>query len=743
MRVLYVNPGIQRHGGAERSLTGLLEGLAGLDGTDVEPRVVVFAEGDLADHLRSRGVGVVVVPIHGAFRPTARYQGRRGLVTSAVAAGPSAWKAARAIRAEARRFGADIIHTNGTRAHVMAPFLGGGATATVASLRDLPQTALERRILTMTLRRVDAVIANSAMVARAFAGADCQVIDNPVAEPLSRDRAEARAGLGLPADAFVVASLSHFHWYKGQLDLIAAFARLDAACHLLLAGGPLYGAPSAEYLERAREAAAASPARDRIHFAGLQDDVSWAYAAADVVAHCSVRPEPFGRAIVEALLSGTPVVASAAGTPGEMLDDGRTALVYPPGDIEALAECLARLRTDPALGQALVDGGRAWAADRFAPTRHARAVLDVYEALVPPRRRRWLLITTDFRPLRGGIARLLGSVVDGSPAGIEWRCVTVAAGPAEAGVFRYRSVSALCLSVPKHVRWLRQGDERRVVGGHPYLQPPALAASRAARAPLTTFVYGTEIVPQRLAHRAVLAGLRFSDRVVADSRYTADEVAAVDGVPDDRVVVVHPVFGSPWATADPPPRRDDGTGLRLVTVSRLADAHKNIELAIRAVGVLAANGTGAVDRYTIIGDGPRRPALEQLAEAEGVGHVVEFPGPLDDEAATKVLADCHLGLFPSRRTGDSFEGFGMVVHELAGAGMPVLVGASGGTPDACPGEWSILLDPDDLDAWVDSIQRLADDEDERLRLATAAHAWSQAIDPAATVGRYVEVIARP
>ena len=85
----------------------------------------------------------------------------------------------------------------------------------------------------------------------------------------------------------------------------------------------------------------------------------------------------------------------------------------------------------------------------------------------------------------------------------------------------------------------------------------------------------------------------------------------------------------------------------------------------------------------------------------------------------------------------------MVIHELAGAGLPVLVGASGGTPDACPGEWSILLDPDDLDAWVDCIQRLAGDEDERLRLATAAHAWARAVDPAATVGRYVEVISRP
>ena len=58
-------------------------------------------------------------------------------------------------------------------------------------------------------------------------------------------------------------------------------------------------------------------------------------------------------------------------------------------------------------------------------------------------------------------------------------------------------------------------------------------------------------------------------------------------------MVVHPVSGSPWARPDPPTRRDDGAGLRLVTVSRLADVHKNIELAIRAVSVLAGNGAGA------------------------------------------------------------------------------------------------------------------------------------------------------
>lgn len=351
---------------------------------------------------------------------------------------------------------------------------------------------------------------------------------------------------------------------------------------------------------------------------------------------------------------------------------------------------------------------------------------------------RWLLFTTDFRPMRGGIARLVESILDLSPPEIEWRCVTVAPGPAEPGVVRYGSFPALCRSVPSHVRWLAQAGDRRIVNAHAYLQAPALAARLGARGRLTTFVYGTEIIPKGLGHRATLALLRFSDRVVADSRYAASATAEVNRVRTRRLVVVPPVFRSPWISPYPPAVRPPGTGLRLVTVSRLA-VHKNIELAIRAVSVLAS--TGLIDRYTIIGEGPQRDALEQLAAALGVDGLVEFLGGLGDNEVRDVLAGCHVGLFPSRRVDTYFEGFGLVVHELAGAGLPVLAGDAGGTPDACVGAWSVLLDPHDLALWVHWIERLALDEPLRAGLAREAHDWAQAVDSNATVGQYVDAIA--
>jgi glycosyltransferase involved in cell wall biosynthesis len=87
-----------------------------------------------------------------------------------------------------------------------------------------------------------------------------------------------------------------------------------------------------------------------------------------------------------------------------------------------------------------------------------------------------------------------------------------------------------------------------------------------------------------------------------------------------------------------------------------------------------------------------------------------------------------------------FEGFGMVVHELSGAGLPVLVGNSGGTADACAGEWSVLLDPEDVGAWVAEIERLALDEPLRHRLAVEAHRWAAGIDEAETARELRAVI---
>jgi glycosyltransferase involved in cell wall biosynthesis len=98
---------------------------------------------------------------------------------------------------------------------------------------------------------------------------------------------------------------------------------------------------------------------DRVHFAGHQSDVHPWYDALDVVVHASFG-EPFGLVLVEAMALGKPVVATAAGGPLEIIEDGISGVLIPPGDPDRLAATIDRILGDRSLAAAL---GRA-AAER-------------------------------------------------------------------------------------------------------------------------------------------------------------------------------------------------------------------------------------------------------------------------------------------------------------------------------------------------------------------------------------------
>lgn len=356
--------------------------------------------------------------------------------------------------------------------------------------------------------------------------------------------------------------------------------------------------------------------------------------------------------------------------------------------------------------------------------------------------RRALLLTTDFPPQGGGIARLLGEIVGNSRDEVDWRVVAVGTGPATPGVTRARGQRGLARAVASEIGWVRR--ERRtarplVVCGHVHLLGHAVAAAKLARADLATMVYGMEVLPSGGRRRLALRGLRFSDRVVAISRHSAT-VALRTGIAANRVRVVSPRLRPEWSATEPCPRRPRN-GLRLVTVTRLAEGYKNVELLLRVVHVLKT--ARLVDCLTIVGDGPRRAALERKTQRLGVDDVVKFAGRLTDEEIGRVLGQADVGLFPSRDAiaEGGFEGFGLVIQEFAAAGLPVLVGAAAGAVEAMAPPWSIGLDPDDLRAWVDALEHLVSHPEDREEMARAATLWIQGIDSRATARLFVEALA--
>jgi glycosyltransferase involved in cell wall biosynthesis len=348
---------------------------------------------------------------------------------------------------------------------------------------------------------------------------------------------------------------------------------------------------------------------------------------------------------------------------------------------------------------------------------------------------RGVLLAMDYPPVGGGIARLLGAWASDTDL-MAWRIVTTSAGPNSDRVVRASSRMLVPRAVLEARRWLRRADQRVVVAGHPYLAGAASIVAAATGARSACAVFGLELIPRRATHRAALAPLRAAGRVIAISEYTA-AVAARAGARDDRTRVVLPRLRAPWL-AERPSRRERG-GLHVAALTRLNDDYKNVELLIRVAAVL--HPLGVVDRVTVIGGGPRLAALRAHVSAQNLARVVEFTGHLPDIDIGRLLQTCHVGAFPSRDSGPGgFEGFGLVVHELAAAGLPVLVGAAAGAVDAAHDPWAVLLDPDDLSAWVSVLQDLHANEHKRWSMACASLAWMTNVDPLGTARDFASAL---
>jgi glycosyltransferase involved in cell wall biosynthesis len=372
-----VNPGADARGGAERSLLGLIDGL---DRAATVASAVVLGEGSMVGALRERGVAATSVRL--GFRTGASHEGVGRRLVTAGAALSSMLKAAAAVREAIERTGAEVVHTNGMRGHVLLPLIRRQHVATIASIRELPRSRSEALVLRAALRSADAVIANSEHVKRRLHYAKTiEVVDNPVSVPALPDRLAARGAMGIPQDVFVVALLAHFHPAKGHLDLLRAVEPLRHVW-VILAGGDIYGTVSTDHRAEVLRFARRRGFAHRVRCLGGVDDVGPVYAAADMVAHCSVMRETFGRTLVEGMLAGKPVLASSSGAPGEFITSGRNGLLYPPGNVAELRARIRCLAASAPLRESLARAATEDLANRFAPELHAARLQGVYAKLI-------------------------------------------------------------------------------------------------------------------------------------------------------------------------------------------------------------------------------------------------------------------------------------------------------------------------------------------------------------------------
>lgn len=261
--------------------------------------------------LRRRAAGAQVVVAHGSRTLpacAAALAGRRGPVVYRSIGDPAAWAGGGLRRARTR-----VLLGRMAAVTVLWPAAGEA----VRALYGVPPDRIH-------------VVPNGVPADR------CPVPD-------AAARRAARRRLALPEDAPVVAAIGALSAEKRVGDAVAACAALDGV-HLLVAGG----GPERDALER--QARQAAPGR--VHLAGTLPGAGEALAAADVIVLAS-RTEGMPGVLIEAGLSGTPAVATDVGGVAQIVLDGETGVLVPPGDVPALTAGLRRaLGASTALGAA-------------------------------------------------------------------------------------------------------------------------------------------------------------------------------------------------------------------------------------------------------------------------------------------------------------------------------------------------------------------------------------------------------
>lgn len=357
-RVLFVNQSSVL-GGGELSL---------LDVARLLPfhiRVALFKRGLLGDRLAEAGVAVDVLdPTGDGLSKVHKDSGMREAFGSLLLLARLIWRLRRLA------IGVDVIYANSQKAMVVSALASAIARRPLIwHLRDILNAehfspTMHRIAVTVANARASAVITNSRATAESFIatggrrklvrmvynGIDSQTFD----EISAQDATDARIGLNVLDNSFIAGVFGRLAPWKGQHIVLDALSQLPGVCAIFV-GDALFG--EVDYKNALLKRVEQGNIRERVRFVGFREDVPRLMRAVDVVVHCSVSPEPFGRVIVEAMLARRPVVASAAGGVLEIIEDGKTGLLYPPGDDVALRAHIERLRSDPALCKRLGAAG--------------------------------------------------------------------------------------------------------------------------------------------------------------------------------------------------------------------------------------------------------------------------------------------------------------------------------------------------------------------------------------------------
>ncbi|GAC1492630.1 MAG: glycosyltransferase family 4 protein [Acetobacteraceae bacterium] len=333
--------------------------------------VGVCADGALLQEVRAEGLRVETLPLARSLSPVAQ------------------WRALRAMIALLRAERPEMVHAHmpisGFVARVAARIVGVPLVAyTCHGFLFNQPGPLPRRALGFLMEWIGGRLTGPYLTVSTEEAADARrlgIARQAVAVGNGRDparfhpdleaRQRVRAALGCAPETPVVVIVSRLVRHKGYPELLAAMRDVPSA-ELWVVGERL-ASDHGEDLEAVFAAAGLGP---RLRRLGYRADVQAVLAAADIFTLPS-HFEGLPMSVIEAMLTGLPVVATAIRGPREQVLDGETGLLVPPATVAPLAAALRRLVADADLRSRMGQAGRARALELYTEARVVARTLDL------------------------------------------------------------------------------------------------------------------------------------------------------------------------------------------------------------------------------------------------------------------------------------------------------------------------------------------------------------------------------
>jgi glycosyltransferase involved in cell wall biosynthesis len=340
-------------------------------------------EGKFVEELRKIGVKAEIIPYHRKILALSRGNGSDLIVIPLFlwALTPTIL----ALKKLTKSKGIHLMVTNGIKCHFIGSVLSLiTKIRLIWHVRDFVEGSWLKWMLRSTGRFFpDKIITNSHAVGSIFSGNEkgetvYNGIDLSLFNP-RKDGGKVRSLFNIGRDTRLIGTIGHLAALKGFEELIEAtgeVAKQGFNIKLVIVGDAIY--PNSKvYKQKLLSLVNSTGLKDTVIFTGHGENIPELLASFDIFVLPS-RSEGFGRVNLEAMAMGKPLISTNVGGIPEVVMDGVTGILVPPGNSEELARAIMQLLNDRELRDSLGREGRRRVEEHFTLQAHVQRIQEIY-----------------------------------------------------------------------------------------------------------------------------------------------------------------------------------------------------------------------------------------------------------------------------------------------------------------------------------------------------------------------------